>query len=136
MVNYSRLTKLLDEEGLSKSRASLLVGMSRCYLRDCEMFGRDIPEDRLKIIARITNTTTDYLRGMTDERYHPKYTRPASMTAELWAEIKKSKTPIELAAILQCLSKEQYQEFLTVVTDSLETLAERLDNAEEDTEEG
>ena len=71
MVNIDKIKELSQEKGLSLSFICKKLGVARVYFNDIIKTQRDIPDDRLKIIAELLDTTPEFLRDETDikERY-------------------------------------------------------------------
>lgn len=71
-ITTQRIRALCTEQGRSLKYLCDQIGVkSRTYFQDIEKQQRQIPDDKLKIIANILNTTTDYLLGETDEKNKP-----------------------------------------------------------------
>lgn len=65
MVNVTKIRTLCAEKGIKLVFLIEKLGLkSRTYFQDIEKNGRDIPLDRLELIAETLNTTVEYL---TDE---------------------------------------------------------------------
>ena len=47
------------------------MGVARVYFNDIEKSGREIPSEKLAIIADALDTTVDYLLGNTDKKEKP-----------------------------------------------------------------
>lgn len=67
MVNYRKILDLIEDKSLSLSKLSLKIGKSRGYLKDCIRLSINIPDDNLLKIAKLLDTTPEYLRDETDE---------------------------------------------------------------------
>ena len=66
-ITTQRIRELAEEQGRSLKYLCDRIGVkSRTYFQDIEKQGRNIPMDKLKIIADALDTTTDYLLGETD----------------------------------------------------------------------
>lgn len=67
MVNIDRIKELAKERGIKLVYLIDKLGLtSRTYFNDVEKNQRDIPDERLAIIARELGTTVEYLRDETD----------------------------------------------------------------------
>lgn len=68
MTTVQRIKNLAREQGISMTYLCKKIGLtSRTYFNDIEKHNREIPLDKLSIIASALNTTVGYLRGETDE---------------------------------------------------------------------
>ena len=47
------------------------IGVAKVYFNDIDKSGRDIPDDKLSVIADLLNTTPEYLKGETDQKEKP-----------------------------------------------------------------
>lgn len=74
MVNISKIKSLANEKGMSLTFICSKLGVARVYFNDLVKHKRDIPEERLAIIANILNTTPEYLRDETDQKEKPTET--------------------------------------------------------------
>lgn len=67
MVNINKIKELAKERGIKLVYLIDKLGLtSRTYFNDVEKNQRDIPDERLAIIARELGTTVEYLRDETD----------------------------------------------------------------------
>lgn len=66
MFDFPRIKLLAKENGLSITFICKKLNMAKTYFHDLEKTGRDIPDDKIKVIADILDTTPEYLRGETD----------------------------------------------------------------------
>lgn len=71
MVNLSKIKALANDKGISLTFICSKLGVARVYFNDLVKHKRDIPEERLAIIADILNTTPEYLRDETDQKEKP-----------------------------------------------------------------
>lgn len=68
MTTVQRIKLLAKQQGRSIAYICKQLGFnSRTYFNDIEKSGREIPTDKLVIIANMLNTSVDYLLGKTDE---------------------------------------------------------------------
>lgn len=71
-ITTQRIRALCAEQGRSLKYLCDQIGVkSRTYFQDIEKQEREIPDNKLKVIADTLNTTTDYLLGKTDEKSRP-----------------------------------------------------------------
>lgn len=70
-MKTDRIRALAKEKGLSLSFICSKLGVAHVYFIDIDKSGRDIPEDKLNIIADLLNTTPEYLKGETDQKEKP-----------------------------------------------------------------
>lgn len=68
MFSLDRLKELSKEKGISISFICKKLGMAKTYFHDLKKTGRDIPEENLKAIADLLDTTPEYLLGKTDRK--------------------------------------------------------------------
>ena len=66
-ITTQRVRELCDEQGRSLKFLCDKIGVkSRTYFHDIEKHGREIPSDKLSLIAEALDTSVDYLLGNTD----------------------------------------------------------------------
>ena len=71
-ITTQRIRALCAEQGRSLKYLCDQIGVkSRTYFQDIEKQQREIPDNKLKVIADTLNTTTDYLLGKPDEKSRP-----------------------------------------------------------------
>lgn len=61
-VNITKIRHLASEKGIKLSYLCSLCERQRGWLKDIELKGSDIPEEKLQLIANALGTTTEYLR--------------------------------------------------------------------------
>lgn len=72
MTTILRIKETAKEKGIKLSYICERLGFkSRTYFNDVEKNNREIPDDKLQIIADELNTTVAYLKGETDEKNKP-----------------------------------------------------------------
>lgn len=72
MANVDKIKALAKEQGLKISYICSRLGFtSRTYFQDIQKHNREIPDDKLKIIADILHTTPEYLKDETDIKEAP-----------------------------------------------------------------
>lgn len=64
---YPRLKDLREDHDLSQQKVSEYLGMKQPQYSRYENGLRDIPTDILIKLAKLYNTTTDYLLGLTND---------------------------------------------------------------------
>ena len=69
---YQRIRDLREDADLTQKKIAQLLSCSRQAYSNYELGLREIPIDLLIRLARVHNTTTDYLLGLTDVREIPK----------------------------------------------------------------
>lgn len=71
-ITTQRIRDLAKEQGRSLKYLCDQIGVkSRTYFQDIEKQQREIPADKLEILAATLNTTVDYLVGKTDQKTKP-----------------------------------------------------------------
>lgn len=70
-MKTDRIRALAKEKGLSLSFICSKLGVAHVYFIDIDKSGRDIPDDKLSVIADLLNTTPEYLKGKTDTKEKP-----------------------------------------------------------------
>ena len=65
-MKIDRIKSRAKEQGISLSYICTKLGLARVYFNDIEKNKKDIPAERLVLIANILQTTPDYLLGKTD----------------------------------------------------------------------
>ena len=76
MTTLQRIKDLAREQGRSMSYLCSKMGVTRVYFNDIEKHGREIPLDKLTIIASALNTTVDYLLGKEPSHLPPSNLSP------------------------------------------------------------
>lgn len=71
IVKTDRIRSLSKEKGISLSFICRKLEVAPVYFIDIDKSNRDIPDDKLLIIADILNTTPEYLKGETDIKEKP-----------------------------------------------------------------
>ena len=67
MVNINKIQSLANDKGIKLSFIIKKIGLQgRSYFHDIERYNRDIPDDKLAIIAEILGTSPEYLRDESD----------------------------------------------------------------------
>ena len=113
MTTVARIKQLANEQGRSISYLCKQLGFtSRTYFNDIEKNHREIPLDKLEIIARILGVTVDYLLGK-EEKPLPLGRIIEREEDELWAKITRldETDRIKIEAYADgLLAAEKYQE--------------------------
>ena len=80
MSQVQRIKQLAKQQGRSLTYICKQLGYSsRTYFNDIEKNNKEIPVDKLEIIATILNTSVDYLLGKTDEIKKEPDTKPSKL---------------------------------------------------------
>ena len=113
-----RIKKLANEQGRSMTYLCKKIGLSsRTYFNDIEKHNRQIPDDKLKIIAESLNTTVDYLLGKKQEKKsHSKLLTPSfTLTPHETAVITAYRTHPEMQpAVDRLLGVQEEEETVTL----------------------
>lgn len=80
MAYYPRLRDMREDHDLTQQKLAEYLGMPQPQYFRYEQGLRDIPTDILIQLAKLYNTTTDYLLGLTDDPVIPWRPRGASGT--------------------------------------------------------
>ena len=71
MVTIDRTRELAKERGISLTFICKRLGLNNVYFIDREKAGKEIPDEKLAVIADVLFTTVSYLKGETDEKERP-----------------------------------------------------------------
>jgi len=72
LVNVDKIMELANEQGITNTFLIKQLGLkSRTYFNDIKKHNRDIPMDKLQIIADCLHTTVPYLMDLSDEKEKP-----------------------------------------------------------------
>jgi len=71
LVTIDRTRDLAKERGISLTFICKQLGLNNVYFIDREKAGKEIPDQKLDIIADVLFTTTAYLKGNSDEKERP-----------------------------------------------------------------
>ena len=71
MAYYPRLRDMREDHDLTQQKLAEYLGMPQPQYFRYEQGLRDIPTDILILLAKLYNTTTDYLLGLTDDPVIP-----------------------------------------------------------------
>lgn len=66
-MNLKRLKDIREDNDLLQKQVALALGITRQQYGLYEKGERQIPIDKLCLLAKFYNTSTDYLLGLTDE---------------------------------------------------------------------
>lgn len=80
MAYYPRLRDMREDHDLTQQKLAEYLGMPQPQYFRYEQGLRDIPTDILIQLAKLYNTTTDYLLGLTDDPVIPWRQGGASRT--------------------------------------------------------
>ena len=72
MVNVSKIKSLAKLKGITIAFICSSVGMQRGYLNDVAAGKTNMPEDRIRTIADILDTSYEYLTDQTDDPIGPE----------------------------------------------------------------
>ncbi len=95
-MKTDRIRELAKRSDLPLAFLCRRIGVAKVYFNDIDKSGRDIPDNKLSVIADILNTTPEYLKGETDIKE-----KPATETG--------SGRDKELLDLLEQLTEEQRQ---------------------------
>lgn len=79
MVNVSKIKSLAKLKGITIAFICSSVGMQRGYLNDVAAGKTNMPEDRIRTIAEILDTSYEYLTDQTDDPIGPEAKRSLEM---------------------------------------------------------
>jgi transcriptional regulator with XRE-family HTH domain len=71
LVTIDRVRSLAKERGISLTFICKRLGLNNVYFIDREKAGKEIPDQKLAVIADVLFTTTAYLKGETEEKERP-----------------------------------------------------------------
>lgn len=66
MVNYEKIRSLAKQRGITIAHICRELGHNHTYINSMEKRGYDLPEESILTIAKLLNTTYQYLVDMTD----------------------------------------------------------------------
>lgn len=103
MIRYDRIQELVNLCGKKKSFLSEAMGFSSRYLIDAKKQNTNIADEPLQILAKELKTTSEYLRGETDdpgikETPDPEIEGVSAEAQEILDYIRDA-TPAELAEV-------------------------------------
>ena len=112
MTTTERIRLLAGEQGISIAHICRKMGLkSRTYFTDIEKAKKEIPSDKLKVIAEILNVSVEYLMGETEDRSPIEYTPNLSEGEEalltLFRQIPEDKQNLVLQMIEVALKTKQ-----------------------------
>lgn len=85
MVNVSKIKSLAKLKGITIAFICSSVGMQRGYLNDVAAGKTNMPEDRIRTIAEILDTSYEYLTDQTDDPLSPDMHK----AEEIWKQLAK-----------------------------------------------
>lgn len=98
-MNTDRIRSRAKECGISLSFLCEKMGVARVYFNDIENTGREIPPEKMHIIARTLSTTPEYLtyqsdnaepQGASEEEIKAALFQDSEyVTDEMWEEVKR-----------------------------------------------
>lgn len=105
LVNIDKIKVLSQEKGIKLGYLAKQIGVPHTYFADIKNKNRDIPDERLSVIAEVLGTTMEYLRDQTDE----KKKSPVETEGEYDEDV------IEFAKSLEGLSEDEIRKVLEYV---------------------
>ena len=82
-MKTDRIRELAKQNDLPLAFLCRRIGVAKVYFNDIDKSGRDIPEDKLSVLADILGTTPAYLKGETDKKEKPAITPDDELMAAL-----------------------------------------------------
>lgn len=101
---------LAKEKGLSITFLCSKLGVAKVYFNDLKKHNREIPKEKLQVIADLLNTTPEYLLGKTEQKE-----KPAGITDELWSALCKDDIKMDLAIQISQMSPEKAKRVLALL---------------------
>lgn len=114
MIRYDRIQELVNLCGKKKSFLSEAMGFSSRYLIDAKKQNTNIADEPLQILAKELKTTSEYLRGETDD---PGIKETPDPKIEGVSDAKKA-----LLGAIDSLSDEQCRKLLPIVLSAKQVL--------------
>lgn len=68
MIIYQRLKDLREDADLNQKQVGEIIGTSGNYYGDYENGKRDIPTERMMILAKYYKVSMDYITGLTNDK--------------------------------------------------------------------
>lgn len=68
MIIYNRLKDLREDKDLNQKQVGEIIGTSGNYYGDYENGKRDIPTERMIILAKYYQVSMDYITGLTNDK--------------------------------------------------------------------
>lgn len=116
MVNVSKIKSLAKLKGITIAFVCSSVGMQRGYLNDVAAGKTNMPEDRIRTIAEILDTSYEYLTDQTDDPVGPE----ARQSLEMFDLLADAANPIanrftakEMRDIVFDVTPDQLAEYIT-----------------------
>ncbi|NCB51943.1 MAG: hypothetical protein EOM54_08705 [Clostridia bacterium] len=81
MVTIDRTRDLAKERGISLSFICKRLGLNNVYFIDREKASKEIPDQKLAVIADVLFTTVSYLKGETEEKERPATEQGGGLSA-------------------------------------------------------
>ncbi|MBR6779745.1 MAG: helix-turn-helix transcriptional regulator [Clostridia bacterium] len=116
MVNVSKIKSLAKLKGITIAFICSSVGMQRGYLNDVAAGKTNMPEDRIRTIAEILDTSYEYLTDQTDDPIGPEAKQSLEMfdlLADPANPIANRFTPEEMRDIVFEVTPDQLAEYIT-----------------------
>lgn len=89
MCNIGKIKSLSKQKNISIAEICSRLNLKRTYINDVERAGKDIPPERLKIIAELLGTTVEYLTDQTDDPTAPDDPQVGLLTKKALKEFEK-----------------------------------------------
>ena len=86
LCNIGKIKSLSKQKNISIAEICSRLNLKRTYINDVERAGKDIPPERLKIIAEVLGTTVEYLTDQTDDPNAPDDPRVGFLTKKALKE--------------------------------------------------
>lgn len=116
MVNVSKIKSLAKLKGITIAFICSSVGMQRGYLNDVAAGKTNMPEDRIRTIAEILDTSYEFLTDQTDDPIGPE----AKQSLEMFDLLADPANPMisrfapeEIRDIVFDVTPEQLAEYIT-----------------------
>ena len=101
METIEKIKNIAQEQGISLAHICRKINVARVYFHDIQKSGREIPMDKLIIIADTLHTTVDYLLGNEEppSSEEPKLSEGEEMLLDLFRRIPEDKQELILQMI-------------------------------------
>lgn len=107
---YQRLKDLREDKDMNQKEIGEIIGTSGNYYGDYEKGKRDIPTERMIILAQFYNVSMDYITGLTNDKggLHKNTTAESNLLNKYNAlsDIRKGR----ILQLLDMLTEEQQEE--------------------------
>ena len=107
---YQRLKDLREDKDMNQKEIGEIIGTSGNYYGDYEKGKRDIPTERMIMLAQFYNVSMDYITGLTNDKggLHKNTTAESNLLNKYNAlsDIRKGR----VSQLLEILTEEQQNE--------------------------